>query len=62
MPATVEHRTGTVPPTSRLGGKLPDLSSPVSGRDVAGAEAAHLKERTTAALDSSKRRAKAESE
>jgi hypothetical protein len=30
---------------------LPDTSSPITGRDVAGAEAAHLEERTTAALD-----------
>jgi hypothetical protein len=30
---------------------LPNTSSPITGRDVAGAEAAHLEERTTAALD-----------
>ncbi len=50
------------PPISRLGGMLPDTSSPISSRDAAGMEAAHLEERITAALDCSKRRAKAESD
>jgi hypothetical protein len=34
---------------------LLDTISPISSRDVAGAEAVHLEERTTAALNCSKR-------
>jgi hypothetical protein len=55
-----------VPTPPRLGGTLPDTSSPISNRDVAGAvvvtEAAPLDERTTAALVCSMRRARAERE
>ncbi len=44
-------------PTSCLGGKLPDVSSPISSRDVSVTEAANLEERTTEALDGSKKQA-----
>ncbi len=48
---------GNVLPTSRLGGKLPDVSSPISSRDVSVTEAANLEERTPVALDGSKKQA-----
>ncbi len=50
--------TGNVSAASCLGGMLPVRSSHISSRDVADAEAAHLLERTTDAIDSSKRKAK----
>jgi hypothetical protein len=37
-------------PTSCLGGMLPDVSSPISSRDVSVTEAANLEERTTVGL------------
>ncbi len=49
-----------MPPVWEGGYIIP--SSTISRRDMAGAEAIHLEERTTAALDYSKRRAKADSE
>jgi hypothetical protein len=63
MPATGAHTGGEyATPHSRLRVTLPNTSSPISSRNVAGAEAAFLKETTIAALDCFKRRAKVESE
>ncbi len=55
------HRRGMCLPTPTWDG-LSDTSSPISNRDVAGAEAAHLEARTIEALACSKRQVTRKSE
>ncbi len=63
MMATVYTDVGNVPPTSHLGGALPDIQTILSAvcRD-SGVEATHREDRTTATLACSERRATTESE
>jgi hypothetical protein len=62
MLATVVHRRGECapPPTSRLGGTLPNTRSPISSRNETSLETAHQVKETIPILDGYRRLADAE--
>jgi hypothetical protein len=62
MLATVVHRRGECapPPTSHLGGTLPNTRSPISSREETSLETAHQEKETIPILDGYGRLAEAE--